>query len=273
MRSKQLSQIVRSELATLGYRVRHKVIHDGYKNSIIYLPKMAILTSTEQTLARLKQRNNTLIFDPIDGRIPEELMKFADCIVAASWEGYGLYSSRYQTKLIHKIDHHVDPRIKPLSDHKAFNVGYFGNLSNTVITEKIEEYVDIVPVDTSSQKNLSWIEKPPLYSMHYAVRSYKENDGVKPATKIFTAAVCGSNVIIEKSNKEAVYWLGKDYPYLCDDTSEDSIIKTLQYARDTYGGTQWVKGLSVMNKVKDAVSYEMISKQFFDMIKVLDSKK
>ena len=269
MRSEQLSQIVKPKMKELGFKVNYTKIDDKYENSIIYMPKMVILTSSDKLLSKLKEKNNILIFDPIDGKSPDELMKYADVVVAASWEGYIFYKEKYHNKMIFRIDHHVDPRIRPQCTHEAFKVGYFGNLSNTIITDNIQKAVDVFPVDTSSQKDLSWMKKMPSYSLHYAVRRYKDNDGLKPATKIFTAARCGANIIIQRSETEAVHWLGQDYPYICDDTSEKSILKTIEYARSTCGEEQWNKGLRTMKNIDKAISYESISRQFNDMVQEL----
>ena len=58
----------------------------------------------------------------------------------------------------------------------------------------------------------------------------------------------------------------KDYPYICDDTSEKSILKTIEYARSTCGEEQWNKGLRTMKNIDKAISYEGISRQFNDMV-------
>jgi hypothetical protein len=216
MRSFQLAEIMKRH-----YGNQYLVKNVSSATPIIFAPrrgvcicvKMAIIDSTSQYLKALKTRGNIIVFDPVDAIVPDEKMEIADGILASSLEGYDFYKRKYPRKRVFLVNHHVDPRITPV-EQAGLSIGYFGELGNTIITEAIKNKVDFVSVDTSSQNNLDWLNALSGCSAHYAIRKRQDFDGFKPATKVFTAARCNAIVIIQDSEKEAVRWLGLDYPYL-----------------------------------------------------------
>ena len=92
MRTFQLSAMVKSRYGR-RYTVGTMSNKSIPKNSVCILVKMAILDSKETYLRLLKKRNNILIYDPVDGRIPEDKIKLADAIIASSLQGYWHYKN------------------------------------------------------------------------------------------------------------------------------------------------------------------------------------
>lgn len=262
MRGYQLSGIMRKHLGD-KYKVSYLPIGKYPKSNVIFMPKMTIFTINKLQLRLLKSLGNRIVFDPIDERIPDEKLQFADCIVAASREAVNVYIERYPEKYIATIDHHVDPRIN-MSVHrlKKPNIGYFGEPANTIITPAIQKYVDVWRVDTSSQKETEWINKISSYNVHYAIRKTRDLDDCKPATKIFTAARCNANVIVQDTEKEAIRWLGDGYPYIIrGKVTESSILEMLEYVRNSYGSEEWRSALKVMDSINERVSDVNIANQ------------
>lgn len=263
MRGQQLSQIVKSFYGD-RYRVEYHPLSTRFKKSTIFLTKGAVTDITKDEITTLLEKNNRVFIDPVDNPLDLDKARAATGIIAASLEAYESYK---KTGLpVHLVNHHVDIRLprEPYSED-TLRCGYFGELVNTVITDNISKYVDFIHVDTGKQSN-DWLSKPRLYNLHYAVRS----DNVlafKPFLKGFTAAACNANVIIQRDQREAVLWLGKDYPYLLKaNSTEAEIIDMLKYAQKTYGGPVWEKALKRMEQIRKATTNETIAKEFIAAI-------
>ena len=272
MRGKQLSVMAKKNLRK-EYDVKFVTMNQPFKDSYLFFTKMAMQESTEGQLIQFKKDNNKIFFDVNDGKIDENKIKYADSIVVSSSVGSREYKKRYPNKRIILVDHHVDPRIKPLREkgekRKEAKIGYFGELTNTIVSERIAEIVDVIPVNTASQNDLSWIKQIRKYNVHYAVRKKQVFDDFKPATKVFTAAYMGANVIIQDTEEEAVSWLGQDYPYIIKGgISEDNIIKTIQDVRSDYGNEQWSYGLEVMAEIKNKLTEDGIMSQLRELLEI-----
>lgn len=271
MRGEQLSKITQR---TLGKRVYFTSTDYQYKNCILFLTKWAIYTLSVKDLQKLKIRQNKLIFDLVDGELSANKMKYADVVVAAAESIYQKYKGSLPKSVkIVLIDHHVDPRIKfvDLSMRpKKLKIGYFGELINTVITPKLKKQIDFIPVSNITQ-NDDWFKELPKYSLHYAIRQKRDVYPNKPFLKGFTAAQCGANILIQASEKEAIRWLGKDYPYLLKGkVTEEKILKMLKYIKKSYGSKEWERGLVIMRGIRAKTSEEAIGKQ---VVKLFQSSR
>lgn len=262
MRGKQLSEITQK---ALGKRIYFTSTNYQYKNCILFLTKWAIYALGVKELQKLKTRQNKLIYDLVDGELPANKIKFADVVVAAAESIYKKYQRSLPklTKIV-LIDHHVDPRIRSVdwSDcPKKLKVGYFGELINTLITPEIQRQVDFIPVSTTEQ-NDDWFKELPKYNLHYAIRQKRDVYPNKPFVKGFVAAHCDANILIQDSEKEAIKWLGKDYPYLLRGrVNEKKVLKLLDYAKKSYGSREWKRGLAIMRGIRAKTSDEAIGKQ------------
>ena len=262
MRGEQLSKITQK---TLGKRIYFTSTDYQYKNCTLFLTKWAIYKLSLEDLQKLRNRQNKLIFDLVDGEPPAGKIKYADVVVAAAESIYQKYKrSLPKSARIILIDHHVDPRIRFVdwsAQSKKLKVGYFGELANTLITPKIKRRVDFIPVSTTTQ-NYDWFKELPKYNLHYAIRQKRDVYPNKPFLKGFTAAHCGANVLIQASEKEAIKWLGKDYPYLLKGrVTEEKILKLLDHIKKSYGSKEWESGLATMRSIREKTSEEAIGKQ------------
>lgn len=270
MRGEQLSKIAQK---VLGKRVYFTSTDYQYKNCILFLTKWAIYKLNEKDFQELKIRQNKLIFDLVDGELPTNKIKFADVVVAAADSIYqkNKRSLPKSVKVV-LIDHHVDSRIRFVDwsiRPKKLKVGYFGELINTLITPKIKQRVDFIPVSNTTQ-NDDWFKELPKYNLHYAFRQKRDVYPNKPFLKGFTAAHCDANILIQASEKEAIKWLGKDYPYLLrGKVTEEKILKLLDHIQKSYGSKEWERGLVIMRGIRAKTSEESIGKQ---LVKLFQSK-
>lgn len=272
MRGEQLSKIAEKVLKRKTYFTS---VDYKYVNCTLYLTKWAVYSLSPEKLQKLKDRQNLIIFDMVDGEIPDEKKQFADVFVAASETIYKKYKRLLpKSSIIFLIDHHADPRIKNLNwsrKPKSLQVGYFGEMINTYITPKINKIVNFIPVSTVNQSD-EWFYELPKYNLHYAIRQKRDVYPNKPFLKGFTAAHCNANILIQDSEKEAIKWLGKDYPYLLKGkVTENKVLRMLNHIKESYGSDEWKRGLSVMRRIKKRTSEEIIGKQIIQMWNYLEN--
>jgi hypothetical protein len=216
-------------------------------------------------LTELSSRGNIILLDPVDNPLDTAKADLADGVIAASLEAFDAYEM--QGLPTHLVNHHVDIRLPRdiTPSTTTLSCGYFGELINTVMTDKIAERVDFIHVDTGKQTT-DWLTKPQLYNLHYAVRS-NNVEAFKPFLKGFTAAACGANLLIQRDQKEAVRWLGDDYPYLLDpNPSEQDVLYMLDKIDRTFGGREWHEANKHMEKIRMAVSDDAIAAEFAAML-------
>lgn len=263
MRVNQLSDIFRKH-AGKEFTVKCTKAPINVSNSVVILNKNSIRLYSSDQIDELRKTNKVLI-DPVDAKLDDRLAESVDGVIAASRSAYKDWGSRLKVPVF-LVDHHPDPRIKPVNRHRQFKVGYFGELDNTIFSPSLEKQIDFINVNTRKQE-MGWLKEVPSYTLHYAIRRYKSHDGYKPFTKGFIAAICNSNIIISGDDHEALSWLGDDYPYVCRDTSIGGILEMVRYAKSSYGRSEWHQGLDVMRRVEHEVSSKNIANQLTVAIK------
>jgi hypothetical protein len=264
MRGQQLADIAEAALGG-ETEVSFAPISRFFKNSSLFLTKGALAVLPASQLESWKRRGNKLFLDPVDGPLTADLAALADAIVAASKTAYDAYTKAHPTKRVILVNHHVDPRLRRGRRPVAFRAGYFGELVNTIITPAIEQLVSFVLVDTSRQDD-SWLMQVPKYSFHYAIRHPQNFDSHKPFIKGFTAAYYDANLLIQASQKEAAYWLGRDYPYLLKgEPTEERILEALTHARESFDSAEWRLGLERMRAIRQQVSPQAIGRQLIEL--------
>lgn len=262
MRGRQLAGIAEAALGRRA-RVRYSPLDAPFRGATLFLTKGALRVATAERLAELKAAGNRLLFDVVD-EAPPPTSGFADAIVAASLTAFTDLQREHPTREVLLVNHHVDPRLDdaartPPADR--LRAGYFGELVNAVLTPRIEETVTPVLVDTSAQ-DPAWLGRIPEFNFHYAVRQFRGADLHKPFLKGFTAAHTGSNILIQRSQVEAVLWLGDDYPYLIDgEPDEQTILDALERVRDDFGSQEWQRGLDVMRGIRERTSVARIGRE------------
>ncbi|MDY7005635.1 MAG: tetratricopeptide repeat protein [Cyanobacteriota bacterium] len=271
MRGKQLSSLVRPKV--LDNRQVIYTSNDDVSGKILFLTKGYLQSSTPELLESLKKRDNIIIADFVDGVVEKEIMDSVDVLVAASLSAYLEYREKWHQKQIHYITHHTDPRISNVrSDefNKTPRIGYFGEIANTVKSNRIAELVDFYRVDTSCDNSTSWLNYVSEYNCHYAARRTRKQDGHKPFTKGFVAAKCDANIIVQESVTDVKYYLGVDYPYLLPDNPDEvEIVYMLQRVLTEYGGREWNYGLEIMREVRERSSPDRVISDFNNLLSCL----
>lgn len=252
MRGQQLSRLAAAALGR-GARVGYSPLEAPFRNATLFLTKGALKVATAERLDELAAAGNRLLFDVVD-EAPPPTSGYADALIAASLTAFIDLQRDFPGTEVHLVNHHVDPRLASATAGErpgdSLRAGYFGELVNAVLSPAIERFVTPVLVDTSKQE-ASWLERLTEFNLHYAVRRFRGADLHKPFLKGFTAAHAGCNILIQRSQSEAVLWLGDDYPYLLEgEPDEHAIVAALERLSDDVGSDDWNRGLDVMRGIR-----------------------
>jgi len=227
-------------------------------NSIIIFIK----THTVEEVEILKSNNNIVILDIVDS-VANSVYGIND-IVQFCWDGV-ITPTVEMKNLINTINkninstfipHHWDKKHLVYKDNyekNSFRLAYIGSLGHDggLFYEKTIPNLHIVN-DWSEQT-----KKSAYYTCHYSVRPHNSLQFLyKPNTKISTAAAVESN-IIHSYDLSALNLVPNDYPYFTNSNIND-ICNTVDYARQTYGGSVWKYGLDIMASLKERTSIENV---------------
>ncbi|WP_169053207.1 rhamnan synthesis F family protein [Falsirhodobacter xinxiangensis] len=263
LRGEQLSALVAANQP--GREVRFTPDTDQ-QGRILVLTKGFLKTTAPEVLERMA-RDNVLIADFVDEPPNPALVEHVDALMASSLLGYRDYMMRFPETQAFHVTHHVDLRIaRPEAPRRDFAAGYFGELVNTVIDDDISRQVAFNLVDTSKQSD-DWLKQIGGFSFHYALRRSRGIDGAKPFLKGFVAAHCAANMMIQSNAGDAGYYLGDDYPYLLPEGCTNAeILEALRFARESFGGPDWQRGMDIMRHVRARSDRAHVTGEFDRMI-------
>jgi hypothetical protein len=250
MRGHQLSELARLRLAEAEVNYVDEYGVGAQSDSMLILTKGFLKEACLDELAQLKERGNILCGDYVDDPVREELHEYLDVYLAASIAQFIHYSKRYADKLVHFITHPCDPRLDGIRGPQDYcNIGYFGEIVNAHHARKLQGIIDFTLTNTQVS-DAGWIPKLRYCNVHYAVRAPGSAKVFKPFLKGFTAAQCHSNIIVPSDESDARYYLGSDYPYLLKDAEFESVLDMIRYVKESFGSTEWRRGLEAMESVR-----------------------
>lgn len=236
-------------------------------NSIVILTKSALNEITTEQLWVLRKRGNVVLVDYIDSLVDPGIVSDVDGLIASSISAYINYNKNFPGKEIVHLTHAVDTRLPEAKPLHRFRAGYFGELTNTVLTEPVKQWVDFHGVNTHVS-DANWIRSVKEYSCHYVVRKPSRTSGHKPFLKGFTAAHLGAPVIVEDNNPETDYYLGPDYPFQVRANDEKNILAGVEKARDSFGSKNWLDAVDRTRSVKVRSSHEWYAREFDYLLRI-----
>jgi len=224
-------------------------------------------------LQKLKDNNNILIWDPIDGF--SSLYKTVEtqyfhAVIAPNnyalekWRSY--FSNGTILKVIH---HHWDTRLRP-NRAREFRLVYVGDVTPENISEELikkAKDLEIVEFGTSkdSKEQQNLIEKVLSYNCHLSIRSEDTVDFCfKPNTKLSFASATNSNIILTR-DKSNIELLDGSYPYYTE-SDVDKSLEMIRFAKETYRSSIWRQGLQMMKDVKEKTSLKKIAHHYVDLL-------
>lgn len=241
MRSWQLAEIC-SEITET------EVVHEirrCFPDSLVIVSKNYV---PEFDLEEAKKTGAVFYLDPIDSRIDSGVIDLFHGVIASSFRQYLFY--RKKNKPCFLILHHVDSRLKNIHPQQtSFNCGYFGEIANAKFGDQLKDVVDFVSVKTSSSNIEEWVERLPKYSCHYLIRRIRENDGFKPATKLFIASHLGVPVIVPRWESDVEFLLRPDYPYFVEKMAVSHVRDVIAFAKESFGTSVWKKAIDDVSQI------------------------
>jgi len=266
MRGRQLSEIARRSLPdtwSVHYVDEQQV--DEIRNAFIILNKGFCKTTSPEMIARLKRQGNLVSVDYVDDPVEPAIAEVADLLISSSLRQHEALLREHRE--VGLITHHVDPGIAGIraqTDH--LSLGYFGLLSNTLYDQQLKDDIEFCAINFA-RLDTSWINRLQYANAHYALRSRKPYDGFKPFLKGFTAAHCGANILVNRLEGDAVYYLSADYPYLLEDDSIEGVFAMIERMRESFGSAEWLEGLEIMKSVQARSSHEQIGQEIRALLK------
>ncbi len=262
LRGHQLAELAKQRLeGKVEIGVANETHLGEQRDSILVLTKGFLKHATLGEIAQLKLRGNIICADYVDDPERVDLREAIDVYIAASIRQYIHYSDAYPEKVVHLVSHHADPRLGGIKGPDRYcNIGYFGEIVNARYAAELQGMIDFCLVNTKLAET-SWIARLGHCNVHYAVRNRRPIDGFKPFLKGFTAAHCHSNIIVPKTESDAIYYLGSDYPYLLEDEGLGSVLEMIERVKASFGGEEWNRGLEIMESVRRRSSPEQIGSE------------
>jgi hypothetical protein len=298
MRAHQLANLVRPHLAPYGDVLLSSMPSSrlpwmqylwaqGQKaGSILIFTKYAASTVLPETLAILKKNNCCTCFDYVDSDLNLMRPTGVDIHLAASYAAMDqlirIQKASHGTNaeifgqvmlLLHNADERLYRDMAPLPKANQLNMVYLGSRATVFLTPAIERnltYLD-ASSDAAMRHSLMALE---TFNFHYCVRLADEKaSGLvsKPFTKGFNAAVLGANLMVHRNTDDAQHFLGPDYPYFIDCTTEAAVIESIALARGSYGSSEWVMALERMADMREKISPWALAQQILFVMKFFDS--
>ena len=280
MRGLQLSSLARQGLQDTCI-VEYAALADIKEcvGHTLFLTPSVIRHATFEELDRLRRRRNTLCLDFLDYPPSDQLIDERDVLISSSIRQHELLRIRYPKNISHMITHHVDPEIDyTFRNFTEARIGYFGELGNARYNSELRDSIDFHQTNNSENPDRSWLSLLPNYNCHYSVREYRfpfpnpPPDAFKPFTKGFTAARCASNLIVDRDESDALFYLGSDYPYLLDNNELPTVKRALAFVKESFGSSDWKRGLEAMREVRSKSSENHIQGEIADLLRVLRSR-
>ena len=74
----------------------------------------------------------------------------------------------------------------------------------------------------------------------------------------FTAAQCGANILINRSDGDARFYLPPNYPFFVEDILEETVRGEIEYVQDRFNQAEWRYGLESMARVRQHSSARFV---------------
>lgn len=244
------------------------------RGAVVFFTKWAALRAGQGLLDALRARGALTCLDYVDADHRRCLDIRPDVHVAMSFAGAdtirGLLATASRPDHVALIHPAIDDRlldVRPAPD-RPFSAAYFGLLDNMFRTEEIGRHVAAFGIANVAEMG-AHLPEFARHSFHYCVRNRDmATDAViaKPFTKGFVAAYCGSPVLFDAGETDALKILGADYPFIVRERSEAAVLQTLGAARAAYAGPVWTDALERMKGITALCAHEAIAHQFHAMV-------
>lgn len=238
------------------------------RNKVVVVNKWAIYKLKLSSFNMLF-RNNLVVLDPVDGKLPESATDNAHAILSCSFDALDSLRAKYNALRIDFLPHHVNTQVPAhAAQQDSFRPAYFGEPYNLLHRSALEASGGVAIIETPTAKNpqRSWTLQIPRYSAHVAVRRNRDSDGTKFFYKGAFAARAGAVFITPRTENDVEYFLGADFPFLARSDQLSDVLDAIEVAREGFGGAEWRKALSRMQDVRARTSPEEVGRQMLRLV-------
>lgn len=234
------------------------------RDAVVILSKSAIAHITRPCFDLLKRNNVAICADWIDRNLRAPILPEIDLHIAAS-HAFAAHARRAlpEAPVMH-VTHHADLRLHGLRFPSAQRLAplYLGHPDNLADIPDLQGWATVVTAKRDSQFS-AFLPRLPEFNLHLNIRPAMQVGAeiIKPLTKAFTAALCRSNLIVQRDVHDVESYLGPDYPYLLADSRPETVRDMMRFVRESFGGPIWQRGLDQMAEVADRSSPRHIASE------------
>jgi hypothetical protein len=248
---------------------------------ILVLLKSAALALLPGPLHEFRRRAAGICLDYVDASLSIMPDVPIDVHVSASIAGKRALETELARKSVsnpadkvHLVHHHADPRIawSDRSGSATLSACYVGEVANTFIPAGIRAEVEVVDTGQEGFAD-SAITSLQSSNFHYGIRPEqraKDSISFKPFTKGFNAAAAGANILVRRTEGDAVAILGDDYPFFCDAMTEQDIVDEFRHAQSLVGGAVWNHGLELMKQAREVSKPAAVARDLASLLERFD---
>ena len=231
---------------------------ESLRGAVVILLKRVHAVLERDKLEMLKDCADKIMLDYVDAEVDATAIQLADFHIATSKPAADKLKSdilkideEARPKIV-VLTHHSDPRIRYRNrgNDDTLSACYLGLPKNTVLPPEIETEL-LVPSLAGEQEFVSALKYTEYCNLHYCIRPksarWRNN---KPFTKGFNAAAAGANVLVDRQNKEAEYFLGKDYPFFIAEPTKEQILEGYKLVKESVGTSDWKFALDTMDELR-----------------------
>ena len=211
-----------------------------------------VFVKTLDGIEEAKAAGAMIAVDPVDlwcypGRNNNDTWPEVDLVIVPNSMCRKFYNRIFTNADYLLVPHQWDKRITGTAKQDVFRPGYIGRTFN--LNEQLN--IDMV---TEPDEQLDAMSR---FNCHVAEHASIEQQRLKPATKVASAAAVGANIVTHKGSS-AVELLGNDYPFYATGTLFDALFK----AKKAFGSAAWNYGLEIMADVKEKTSLKSIAERY-----------
>lgn len=218
------------------------------RGGVVWLSAGAAGAVSAPTLAWLRERNRAVVADWVTDMPHGAGLGLVDGHVFASLAAYRAARRHLPKARLGLVAACPDERLRdgPRAPSGPLSAVWRGPLSREVRHDPRIAALDAEADPAAPDPRLA------AYNCHVAVGNAP--GPLAPLLDVFEAAAVGAVAIVERSRDDAVDYLGRDYPYLAEDSTAEAGLAILDHAARSFDRGDWHRARERMANVADRSS-------------------
>jgi len=237
---------------------------DDLEGGVVWLSAGMGGRMPEAELAELKRRNRAVIVDWMEQVPVGPGIEHVDRHVFSSLTAYRMARRRYPDAPLSYVTATPDRRLGAghIAPQDAFAPLFPGNPKDLGMRPRLAKRLTAAAPDEGFTDVVPRLRH---YNCHVVVADTDSTHA--PLTGVFSAAAVRAVALVDRTRADAIDYLGKDYPFLSEDGSDDALTEMLAYAAHVFGTSVWQAALERMHNMRDRSSPGMVAS---DLDRVLE---